>query len=317
MHIAQGDILLIKTAIILGACMFTCQAANAVTELSYGLGLRNDKLDWNIASDPSGTATPNILSELKWNVDSIELALNLENFSESHIHFLLSGNYSFYSRGDNQDSDYFGDNRTLEFSRSSNNADDSSASGAKFALGYRIGPMPGEVRTAIGFIPLIGYGTNSMNTKMSDGMQVISTTGITPPVGPFPGLDSSYDATFKGTLAGAEFYVDRRNNWRFFINYYHHQIKYHGEGNWNLRADLAHPVSFVHEADGVGDVFNVGVKFNPSNDWSATLTFGYEKWHTDPGTDQVFASNGATGFTRFNEANWKVQRLLFMALYSF
>lgn len=288
-----------------------------MTEISYGLGLRQDKLDWNIASDTSGTSTPNILSELKWDVKSVEFTFNLDYYSESHFHFLFNGNYGFYSTGENQDSDYLGNNRTSEFSRSVNSADGSYATGAMLAFGYRIGPMPGQADITIGLIPLIGYGRNVLHTKMTDGNQVIATSGVTPDVGPFPNLDSRYTATFDGGIAGAEFYIDSHHSWRFFLNYYYHQAKYHGEGNWNLRSDLAHPVSFAHDADGTGSVINIGMNFSPSVDWSTSLMFGYEKWHTSPGTDTTYKSNGTRIYTRFNEANWEVKRLLFSVLYSF
>ena len=90
----------------------------------FSAAYRVDSLDWNIASDPSGTLTPNILSELTWSdLKIIDLKVEFVNRGGDNSYARGYFAYGIIMEGDNQDSDYNGDNRTLEFSRSNNSSD--------------------------------------------------------------------------------------------------------------------------------------------------------------------------------------------------
>ena len=95
---------------------------------SYRFGYRYDQLDWNIASDLSGTYTPNILSELTWDeVRSAQLQFDLSGlFSNrllsTRLYYRISLALASTQKGENQDSDYDGNDRSIEFSRSNNNS---------------------------------------------------------------------------------------------------------------------------------------------------------------------------------------------------
>ena len=94
------------------------------TDFTLSAGYRVDDLDWSIAGNINGN-NPNVLSELTWDdVESYQVKLQ-GNFVWPNI-IALKGyvNYGWIFDGDNQDSDYLGDNRTLEFSRSNNSTDD-------------------------------------------------------------------------------------------------------------------------------------------------------------------------------------------------
>ena len=97
---------------------------------NFGLlaGYRIDQLDWNIAGNNAGT-NPNILSELTWKDLEIyqvqfKPSVTLGNSHRGGVRYHLRGMLGWGSivDGSNQDSDYAGDNRTLEFSRSNNSA---------------------------------------------------------------------------------------------------------------------------------------------------------------------------------------------------
>ena len=106
------------------------------TDFTLSAGYRRDDLDWNIAGDINGN-NPNVLSELTWDdVESYQVKLQ-GNFVWPNI-IALKGyaNYGWIFDGDNQDSDYLGDNRTFEFSRSNNNTDDHYVWDASVAIGY-------------------------------------------------------------------------------------------------------------------------------------------------------------------------------------
>ena len=72
-----------RALLLLGLFIIAPQllAKNDDVETEYGLavGWRQDSLDWNIAADITGTATPNILSELTW--DPLNM-LQIEAFAD-------------------------------------------------------------------------------------------------------------------------------------------------------------------------------------------------------------------------------------------
>ena len=99
-------------------------AATAASEkaLDLGIGYRRADLDWNIGG---GVSDPNIVSELTWSdLEIIELRgrLAFDLADESYLEASLS--YGWIRDGENQDSDYAGNDRTLEYSRSNNDGDD-------------------------------------------------------------------------------------------------------------------------------------------------------------------------------------------------
>jgi len=114
-------------------------AAEMKSSLNLGAGYRVDKLNWNIASDLSGTATPNILSELTWNNLGIVQLDTGAAIEVNRIVFKVDADYGWIVSGDNQDSDFNGNNRTLEFSRSNNDAGTGNVWDVSTAIGYRLG----------------------------------------------------------------------------------------------------------------------------------------------------------------------------------
>ena len=275
---------------------------------SFNTGYRNDDLDWNIAG-----STVNILSELTWSdleIFQLEFAVarNLPN------RFKLKGSlaYGLIFDGENQDSDYAGNNRTLEFSRSNNSADDGNTSDVSIGLGYF---FPLLTKNFIA-TPLVGFSFHGQNLTITEGFQTI------PPLGPFPGLNSSYDAKWYGPWVGLElnFSIYKRDvplahQILFGIEY--HWANYYAEANWNLRTDLAHPKSFEHEADGSGTVFWAGYNYFFNPQWSLDLIYKYQKWETDPGIDRIFFADGTEAVTRLNEVNWKSYALMVGVTYRF
>jgi len=263
-------------------------------------GYRVDDLDWNIAGDINGN-NPNILSELEWEgLESFQLKLvNKTVFDQL---FLLRGSlaYGWIFDGENQDSDYLGDNRTLEFSRSNNNSDDGNMLDASFGIGWQFT----FGRSDFVMAPVIGYSYHEQNLTMTDGYQTI------PPLGPFPGLDSTYETEWKGPFIGLDFSFRTDEKSKItpeietLISIEYHLADFYAEANWNLRTDFAHPKSFEHEADGYGIVFSTAVKFLFDYHWSFNINLDYQNWSTDAGTDRVFFANGTIVETQLNEVNW-------------
>ena len=271
------------------------------TDFTLSTGYRVDNLDWNIAGDINGK-NPNILSELTWDdIESYQVKLQGSFVWPNIIALKGYANYGWIFDGDNQDSDYLGDNRTLEFSRSNNSTDDGYMRDFSLAIGYpfRFGHQ------VIGTItPLAGYSYHEQNLNISNGNQTI------PDLGPFPGLDSSYDTEWEGPWIGlglrfkAGKIMSLAHRFETHLIYEYHWADYHAEANWNLRDDFAHPKSFEHDADGTGWKFGAGLNFRLHHNWALNFKYEYQDWSTDSGTDRVFFADGSTATTKLNEVNW-------------
>ncbi len=89
-----------------------------------------------------------------WNVEG-EVTLTLLNA----LYIRSSIEHASIYIGDNQDSDYAGDNRTFEFSRSNNNSDGGSMLDAKAGVGYRF--LLESANMVV--IPIAGYAYHEQN----------------------------------------------------------------------------------------------------------------------------------------------------------
>lgn len=262
-------------------------------DLGLSSGLRRDNFRFNIAGNESGT-NPNILSELNWkHMDIYELRASGEFLTRQSIVIKTDVNYGWILGGDMRDSDYNGDNRTLEFSRSDNQIGGDYMLDASLGLGYRL-----KVSNRLSIVPLVGYAYDRQNLVEDSGSQTI------PANGPFQGLHSRYDAEWKGFWTGAEVSYRLSKRWNFFTEWQYHWADYQAFDNHNLRTDLEHPKSFEHEANGNGIVGKIGVSYAYSAHWTADLTLDYENWQALNGLDTTFAADGSILHNRFNEADW-------------
>ena len=191
------------TVILLTLCLAgNLGASEFEGELELITGYRVDDLDWNIAGDISGTATPNIISELTWSdLKSFQLKLGGKGIINRIFYMRGSAAFGWVLSGEVQDSDYNGDNRTQEFSRSISSADDSNVLDATVAFGYPFRLASDRFR----LIPVVGFSYSEQNLHMQDGVQVLSEPPQTQPIGPIAGLDSTYETRWYGPWAGVDF----------------------------------------------------------------------------------------------------------------
>jgi hypothetical protein len=270
-------------------------------EAIFSGGYRRDDLDWNIAGTILGQYV-NVLSELEWDdIESYQVKFEGRFVIPKIIAFRGIADYGWIFDGEVQDSDYLGDNRTLEFSRSNNSADDGDVWDVSLAVGYpfRTG------RDVVGTItPLVGYSYHEQNLTMTDGFQTI------PPLGSFPGLDSTYDTEWKGPWVGIDLnfkaaeHKSVAHRFETFFSYEYHWADYDAEADWNLRTDFQHPKSFTHDADGRGWIIRAGFNFVLHRNVALNFNFDYQDWSTDDGTDKVYFADGTTTKTNLNEVNW-------------
>jgi len=265
--------------------------AGTDTAFKFGVAYRADKLDWNIANDLAGTTTPNILSELTWdslNIMQIDTGVKTE---VNGIVFRVDADYGWILTGNNQDSDYDGNNRTLESSRSNNDAGAGNVWDVSTAIGYKFGEDAS-------ITPLTGWSIHRQNLRIRNGFQTIPATGA------FAGLNSKYDAEWAGPWLGFDAAVIE-NKIRFLLNFAYHFATYNADADWNLRTDFAHPVSFRHEATGYGIDVGGGVEYEFTENQTLMAGIEYRKWKADNGTDTTFFATGASSITKLNEVNWQ------------
>ena len=279
----------------------TVAASPLEFELIATGGYRVDELDWNISGDISGN-NPNILSELTWDdIESYQLKFEGRFVWPRRIALRGSFAYGWIFDGENQDSDYLGDNRTFEFSRSNNNTEGDNVWDVSLAVGYpfRFG------KKVIGTItPLAGYSHHEQKLEITDGYQTI------PHRGSFAGLESSYDTEWKGPWIGIDGHFKAAaiksfaHRFETYLTYEYHWTDFDAKGNWNLRDDLDHPKSFKHDTDCQGYVIRAGFNFRFTQHWALNAGFDFLDWSTEDGTSTTFFADGTDAKTRLNEVNW-------------
>lgn len=302
---------------VLAICFLsTGVSAHADSDITVTAGSRTDELHWSIAG-PGGA--PNIISELRWNeVEMAYFAAQLSVVIDSMVLRASFGRGTITS-GKNQDSDFSENNRGCEFSRSNNDAGNGSAQNYEFMVGFE---FPELVWANTQIVPLMGYGQNDLKLTMTHGNQTLWNAlcipvewgrppeSQWPTLGPFPGLNSSYDASWGGLLLGGEAYIDITPQLRMTAQYLRRWIDYEAEANWNLRTGFAHPVSFTHSATGVGDAFSIALSYQVDERVSYGVQYAFETYRTDAGRDLFFFSDGSISSTVLNEVYWRSSRWL-------
>jgi hypothetical protein len=295
------------------------EATEIGTHLEFGGGYRVDNLNWNIAGDSNGN-NPNILSELTWeDIDIFQLKAGIRSTIGEAFYVRGSLGYGWVFDGQNQDSDYSGDNRTLEWSRSNNATDNGNVVDATLGVGYQIKAAANRLK----LIPIVGYSYSDQYFNITDGVQTVSEPALAPagstplPLGPFSGLNSTYDSEWYGPWIGIDLLFDAGEKVTLFGGFEYHWANFNAEADWNLRSDFAHPKSFEHDADGTGIIMSLGGEYHLTKPWYLSLNINYQDWSTDPGLDRLFFSDGSTTETRLNEVNWDSLAIMLGLTYRF
>ncbi|MDP8266254.1 MAG: TonB-dependent receptor [Candidatus Aceula meridiana] len=284
-------------------------------QFNMNSGMRYDYLRWSIAGDTNGQ-NPNILSELTWS-DLWIYQIGTEAKVILNKNFRLEGSfdYGWILNGENQDSDYYLDDRGWEFSRSNNTSNGDNV--MDFSLGgglqFQVGAIEGWedfLTEDLGVAVLGGYSHHEQNLRMTDGSQTI------PASGGFDGLDSTYQSRWTGPWAGIELFGSREK-FKGFSRFEYHWADYYAEADWNLRSDFQHPVSYIHETKGTGMVISFGAEYEVNDSWTAGITGDLNFWKADKGLDRVYFSNGAVVDTQLNEVIWRSYALMLSATYRF
>jgi hypothetical protein len=280
--------------------------------------IRRDQLQWSIAGNSAGT-NPDILSELTWSdVHSYQITIGGRALINRMVFLRGALDYGWIQSGRVRDSDYSGDDRQGEYSRSISQSGGDQVWDFSFGAGYPFLLVNNRLLIA----PLLGYSYHVQNLRVTDGEQVITyPTG--PALGSLDGLDSTYRARWMGPWLGCDL------RYRFFggtagdppmelgLSLELHRAEYSAEANWNLIRTFDHPTSFEHEADGMGYSLTTEWLIELAMRWDVTVRFHYQHWRTDSGRDRIHYASGGTGTQQLNEVEWYTKSFMLGVTYHF
>ena len=263
--------------------------------LSVASGYENGQFDWSI---PNGDSSPNILSELIWDdLDIWKSDFQYEVVARETWVLQLGFSYGEILDGRNQDSDYFLDNRSGEFSRSYADTEGYSLS-ARAMLGYKI-PLWNDRLT---LTPALGYRFDQQKLEDRNGYQAVDLLdGFT---GPFPGLDSSYQTEWHAGIVDLGLSIRLNDRLELLAGGSFAMGSYDGEAVWNLRDDFRQDPSFSHHADGYGASARLGLRYALTESWFIHGMATYQTQWTNNGTESIYFRDGVET-NGFHGANWE------------
>ncbi len=303
---------------LFGAAILSLTTAYAeVREVRADLasGYRQDQLNWSIAGLKHH---PNIISELEWcDLNSAEIsgaiALSLDS-----LFFCGKADYGRIFSGRQRDSDYFGDNRTNEVSRSRAKSDKGEVFDLSIGLGYPL------IYSFFTFIPLVGWSLDEQHLRQRKGIQSIDTQYPIFEGRTIRGLHSNYRAKWKGPWLGLELKSEIFCRCILSGSLEYHWINYEGTGHWNLRPDFCR--DFEHRSDGQGFIGTLCAEQILTEKLTLGSSAVYRKFKTGRGHDRKFFK----GRTRndeeelpisiefpLNSVHWSSYSLKFYISYSF
>ncbi len=270
-------------------------ASRSEVYVELGGGVREASLSWDIASDPTGTQTPNVLSALDWqNVTVLDVMAALEWRLPNHLFARIEGTLGNPVEGTMTDTDYSADHRSEELRRSTGAVSGERSMLGSFAAGrYWALNSRWQLQTALG----VGVSTLELNNEQG----YLHVDAENPAdIGSIMGLDSDYNAYWSGVLARFGL-VYEHPQWLFATYYSRYpQAHYDATARWNLRNDFAQPKSFDQEAVGVGEVWEwrIGREMMPAH-W-LLLVWRREAWYATKGDDRLYRPNQLPSLTRLN-----------------
>ena len=314
-------------------------------EPAVDIGNRDAEFQWSIAGRSDGT-DPNIISELTWRNLTIQ-EFNASLVAKWNDNLVLRGywNDGDVTGGDNQDSDYAFDNRQGEFSRSNNQGNSGSTHDNSIGVGMPI-RFPLNQSWQLTLSPMFGFSYHEQNLRMKNGLQTVSNPVLAdnegfidhtdpcylirndpadcmPAVGDrFTNLNSTYETEWKDSWFGADLLWEWGKRTRFTTKFEYHIADYYAHANWNLRSDLAHPVSYEQWANGTGIVIGLGWETVVYKSLLLGVNVDWQKWTTDTGVARFYDLNYNPGFvtlinTQFNGAEWRSSAIFFHVGFQF
>ncbi len=291
-------------------------------QLKLMIDHRNEKLNWTVRGN-----TIDILSELEWRSIRSK-SLRIHGLFSIHPNVSLLGyiGVADIGAGTTQDSDFCFSNRQGEWSRSL-----SKARGDQFDVGFGL-RLKLLNRTNFKLNASIGLSHHEQNYQVTNGRQVLSVdpasipgctevAGFLPaPIGPIFGLNTTYDATWRGPWVG----LDAKRSfgeWRFIADLnFHFASEYEGNAFWNLR-----PLWFTQTANGSGVELHLFSGIQVKKNVLAGVNLAYYRFETQRGDELLIAPGGCDNLGNtvcnfiggFNGAEWDAWSVGFSAIVDF
>ncbi len=303
------------------------------TTWSVSTGYRQNKFDFNAASDITGTATPNISFEEEFkNTQTLELKAKVKHVRPADIYFIKGGiqleaeiTGGLIINGTEQGSGYAGDNRTLETFRQTSKNNGGDTIGGAAAIGYKINltGTPGAKarrimssatpRTTrgrarkrkalnealhtsgphISLTPLVGYAIDQQNYHVEDGFELFPNTGPRD-------FDFDLTANWYGPFIGLETELKTRKN-MLRLRGELHDLTFSGTEKDNAPTSTVRRVD--DDADGTGILLNAEYAYALAHDYALTIDATHRSRDTDPGTREILLKSGGIITNRLNEVN--------------
>lgn len=258
------------------------------------VGLQQSKFDWSIAGNAAGTS-PNILSELIWkNLKGPSFGLDITYNITERLSVKATNQYSNITKGEAEDTDYADDNRQNAFYFDLLNANKGYLYDADLQLSYQLLKF-GEFNIN----PIVGLSYNQQKFHLLESANNPDSKG----------LNSTYEARYKGFDFGAEF-VLKAQKFSIGTTILGGFYTYSAKANWNLIPDFAKPVSFTHQANSFslsGDI-NLAVPLNKS--LRVEVDYQINNINTYSGVDKAYFNSRPTEETQFNGADLRRNAVL-------
>jgi len=252
-------------------------------QLSLSTGRQQEDFNWSIAGNSNGQS-PNILSELKWkNVSGQNYAAFAQWNLWRRVSIFADYNRTSVTSGSVSDMDYSKDNRMAPTYAETFSDNKGYTDGWSLGAGYVIFNNP-----LFSLVPYIGYGSSAQY------LYIVDLTGQ------FPGLNSNYNAQWKGPLLRVTSSVKIIHALKFAAAITYNQAKYSALGDWNLINEFQHPLSYHHAADGYGISASGKLIYNLTGNVAINIGCNYYNWQTGTGFDQLYLATGLVDKTQLN-----------------
>lgn len=275
-------------------------------DMEIGQGYQEGSLDWNIAGPVSQhLASPNVLSELKWQ----DLKMwNSRLYAATYTcgyRTAFEGNYGKICEGYVVDDDYGASHRQSRFCHAHATGNRGEVFDYNLTVGY------GLTYLGVTLTPYGGWGYAAQHLKMQSPA-VMEYNGNNNPFYTVPiefktdvlDLDSNYNASWQGALAGFDLSYDYAC-FHLFGGFEYHWLNFKAKAHWNLRDDIIGP--FHHSGTGYGTKFKVGGAFEFAYHWSIGLLATFTDYRLKDGIEhsKIKTENQIISIkTRLNGVNW-------------
>lgn len=292
----------------------------ADNEVWLGAGYRQDQFDWSISGSDG---TPDVMSELSWkNLRMAEVSFGAKGELFCIGAYRINADYAWILSGSNRDSDYAGNNKTIEYSRSCNKASKGEAFDLKIGLGHTYKLFCDSFTIT----PLAGYAQMEQHLTMYDGFQEIDL--IHGFHGHFEGLHSRYNTRWESPWVGVDFTFDPTECFSLFGSFEMHFPFYKAKGHWNLRTDFIG--DFVHKGNGRGYWYTLGGKWRLFSGLTTGLIADASFFKVTKGHDttkfaevlidqqgNIIGEEVITGTTHIHAVHWDSYRIQAFVSYEF